>query len=216
MSQSDQLIRSGKRLKRQSLLFFEHTRQSGREFASETRAASVTFADEIATATNKLLRSTGGSASSLGSAFRKETLNWRDLAIKTQEAYLEALRTQLSDLESKASSVREAVRPTALEARILRGSHDLLGTAQGLVDQRLTQATEADEPVARTASKTKRAAPKATRSPIRNYDQLTAKDVVARIQRLSEQQATALLDYEQTRKNRATVVRAAKQRLAAS
>ena len=53
-------------------------------------------------------------------------------------------------------------------------------------------------------------------APIRNYDQLTAKDVVARVQRLSGPQATAVLDYERARKKRATVIRAAQKRLAAA
>jgi hypothetical protein len=218
MSHTDQLVRSSSRLRRQSLLFFQQTRLAGEAFVSETRAASVTFGDEIASATNKLVSTTGRSATILGRAFRKEAFNWRDLAIKTQDAYVQALKAQVNDLEGRAATVRESLRPTALETRVLRTSHDLLGSAQNLVDGRLEQATEAKKPAPRTATATtaKAATRKTGRSPIRNYDQLTARDVVARIQRLSGQQATALLDYEQTRKNRATVIRAAKQRLAAS
>lgn len=52
--------------------------------------------------------------------------------------------------------------------------------------------------------------------PIKNYDDLTAKDVVARIQRLSGPKASAVLDYERSRKKRATVIRAAEQRLKAA
>ena len=207
MYQTDQLVRSGHRLQRQSLLFFQQTRLSGEAFVSETRAAGVAFGDEITSAAGKLVNGTGRSATTLGRAFRKEAINWRDLVIKTQDAYVEALKAQLNSLEGRAASVLEALRPTALETRVLRTSHDLLGSAQNLVDGRLETAT---------ATKAKPATRKAGRSPIRNYDQLTAKDVVARIQRLSGQQATALLDYEQTRKNRATVIRAAKQRLAVS
>jgi hypothetical protein len=53
-------------------------------------------------------------------------------------------------------------------------------------------------------------------APLRNYDQLSAKDLVNRVQRLSPPQATAVLDYERARKRRATVIRAAEQRLAAA
>ncbi len=49
-----------------------------------------------------------------------------------------------------------------------------------------------------------------------NYDQLTAKDVANRIQRLSAPQVAAVLDYERARKKRATVIRAVEQRLAAA
>ena len=209
MSHTDQLVRSGNRLQRQSLLFFQQTRLSGEAFVSETRAASVAFGDEIASATSKLVNTTERSITTLGRALRKEAISWRNLVIKTQDAYVQALKTQVNGLESRAASVREGLRPTALETRVLRTSHDLLGSAQNLVDGRLEQATA-------TETKAKPATSRAGRSPIRNYDQLTAKDVVARIQRLSGQQATALLDYEQTRKNRATVIRAAKQRLAVS
>jgi hypothetical protein len=50
--------------------------------------------------------------------------------------------------------------------------------------------------------------------PLRNYDELTAKDVVSRIQRLSGPQAAAVLEYERARKKRTTVIRAAEQRQA--
>ena len=57
---------------------------------------------------------------------------------------------------------------------------------------------------------------KVDEAPIRNYDQLTARDVVSRIQRLSGPKATAVLEYERARKKRATVIRAAEQRLSAA
>ena len=61
-----------------------------------------------------------------------------------------------------------------------------------------------------------KAAAKSADAPLRNYDQLTAKDVVNRVQRLSGPQATAVLEYERARKKRATVIRAAQQRLSAA
>ena len=183
MSNNNKLVQSGNRLQRQSLLFFKQTRHSGEAFVSDARTATVAFGDEMTRATTKLADSTGRSAATLGHAFRKEAVSWRDLTIKTRDAYVQALRMQVSDLEDRAASARDRLRLS---------------------------------PRAATAGKAKRAGHKSGRAPIRNYDQLTAKDVVERIRRLSEPQATALLDYEQVRKNRATVVRAAKQRLAAS
>ena len=108
-----------------------------------------------------------------------------------------------------------ALKPEIVQKRVLNTAHDLLETAQTAVDERLseTPAKKPAAPVKRAASAKPRSG---GRAPIRNYDQLTAKDVVGRIQNLSRPQATALLDYEQSRKNRATVIRAAKQRLAAS
>ena len=183
MSNTNKLVQSGNRLQRQSLLFFQRTRRSGKAFTSETRAASVAFGDEMTHATTKLVDSTGRSAATLGRAFRKEAISWRDLTIKTRDAYVQTLKTRASALEDRAALARDRLRPG---------------------------------PRAGTPVKAKQAGRETGRAPIRNYDQLTAKDVVGRIRRLSEPQATALLDYEQVRKNRATVIRAAKQRLAAS
>ncbi|MDH3200322.1 MAG: hypothetical protein OEM15_05450 [Myxococcales bacterium] len=217
MTHTDQLVLSGRRLKRQSLLFIEQTRHSGGVFVSEARAASVAFGDEITAATQKLAATTGRSAGTLQRAFRKEAVNWRNLAIKTRDAYLLALRTQVSGVEDRATVAREALRPAALQTSVLRATHDLLGGAQGLVDQRLQQATQVRKRASRATTPAKRRPTRKTgHVPIRNYDRLTAKDVVERIQRLSGRQATALLDYEQAGKNRATVIRAAKQRLAAN
>lgn len=183
MSNTNKLVQSGNRLQRQSLLFFQQTRHSGEAFVSEARTASVVFGDEMTRATTKLVDSTGRSAATLGRAFRREAISWRDLTIKTRDTCVQALKTRASDLESRATLARDRLRP---------------GSQAG------------------TPAKAKRAGHKTGRAPIRNYDQLTAKDVVERVRRLSEPQATALLDYEQVRKNRATVIRAAKQRLAAS
>jgi methionyl-tRNA formyltransferase len=87
------------------------------------------------------------------------------------------------------------------------------------VDERLVQAAKPPKPAsAKAASKPKAAKAMAKKGaiPLRGYDQLTAKDVVNRVQRLSAPQATAVLDYERSRKKRATVIRAAEQRLAAA
>ncbi|MDH3817159.1 MAG: hypothetical protein OES21_01015, partial [Myxococcales bacterium] len=66
------------------------------------------------------------------------------------------------------------------------------------------------------AAKPAKAETKKGQSPLRNYDRLTAKDVATRVQKLTAPQATAVLDYERARKKRATVIRAAEQRLAAA
>ncbi len=218
MSNTNKLVQSGDRLQRQSLLFFQQTQHSGGAFVSEARTASVAFGDEMTRATTKLVNSTRRSSAALGRAFRKEAISWRDLTIKTREAYVQALKAQASDLEGRAAVTWDGLRPAALQTSVLRTAHDLLGNAQGLVDGRLESATEPQKAVPRTTTptKAKRTGHKTGRAPIRNYDRLTAKDVVERIRRLSGSQATALLDYEQVRKNRATVVRAAKQRLAAN
>ncbi len=61
-------------------------------------------------------------------------------------------------------------------------------------------------------------APKAAngngRPPLTGYDELSAKDVVTRLERLSDDKAAAVLAFEQAHKKRATILRAAELRLA--
>ena len=117
--------------------------------------------------------------------------------------------------------------PEAVEATVLESTRELLAKAQTTVDERIDKGAKPKKtpPKARPrkakaakapakASKPAKGGAKATDAPIRNYDQLSAKDVVARIQRLSGPQATAVLDYERSRKKRATVIRAVEKRLA--
>jgi hypothetical protein len=132
-----------------------------------------------------------------------------------------AVKQRLERAERQALTTREALKPEAMEATVLGSARDLLERAQSRVDQRLEQAAK---PVAaKAARKPQPAKPKAVKptpkkgqAPLRNYDQLTAKDVVSRVQRLSGPQATAVLEYERARKKRATVIRAAEQRLGAA
>lgn len=217
MSYSDQLVQSGTRLRSQGLLFLQQSGEAGTVFATETREATVAFADRMTDATKALATAVSTSAVALGRACRKEAVDWADLSIKTREAYVEAFNARVTDLEARAQKAQKALEPTALEARLLKATSDVLGDAQKRVGARLQQAATPTRKIAPTPRAKARPATKKTgRAPIRNYDQLTAKDVVGRIQRLSGPQATAVLDYEQARKNRATVIRAAKQRLAAS
>jgi len=141
--------------------------------------------------------------------------------VERGQAKVEALQKRVGDVESGVSEARDALRPDAIRVRALEAAHGILESAQSVVDGQLAEVSAPKKPAPKAPPK--RAPRKATPAsrkvdgdaPIRNYDKLTAKDVVARIQRLSPPQASALLDYEQGRKNRATVVRAAKQRAAA-
>jgi hypothetical protein len=216
MTRNDPLRRSGTRLQRQGTLWFQQTRNAGGTFLDEAQDAGLAFGRDMKAATTKLGGTTGRSAEGFQKALRKEALEWQALVLKTRDAYTAAFKQRLDRVEGQAQSAREALEPGAVETALLRSAHDLLEGAQGRVDARLSQG---QKPVARKApSKPKAAkpAPKKGQSPLRNYDQLTAKDVVDRVHRLSAPQATAVLDYEQARKKRATVIRAAEQRLAAA
>ncbi|MGB5812608.1 MAG: hypothetical protein WBG86_18885 [Polyangiales bacterium] len=217
MSYTDQITRSSTRLQSQGVLFFQQTQKAGEAFLADSRVASVTFADAMGEAGATLVETVAKSVTTLGQAFRTEAVDWRDLSIKTREAYVAALSARFQGFEKRAEQAQAALQPTALQSKVLQATHEVLGDAQKLVEAKLDEATEAPaKPTAKAATKARAATKKGGRIPIRNYDQLTAKDVVGRLQRLSGPQATAVLDYERSRKNRTTVVKAAKLRLAAS
>jgi len=221
MTRTNQLRRSATRLQRQGTLWFQHTRNAGETFLVESRDASVTFAQDMKGAGTKLVTSANLSTGTFAKALRKEALDWRTLALQTRDAYVAAIEERLRRAERQALSTREALKPEAVETSVLQSARGLLERAQTRLDERLDQAAK---PVsAKPASKSKAAKPKGAKAPLRkgeiplrNYDKLTAKDVVSRLQRLSGPQATAVLDYERARKKRATVIRAAEQRLGAA
>ena len=232
MTRKNQIQRSGSRLQKQGLLFVSQTRKAGETFADETMNAGVTFARDLRAASAKLVSSLGHSAEGLQKALHKEALDWQALVVKTREAYVAALKQRLDRAERQAVTAREALRPEALQTSVLQSTQKLLTQAQSKVDAQLEQAGKPAK--AATAAAPRAAKPKASAkpkagakpkasvkasakkgdAPIRNYDKLSAKDVVSRVQRLSAPQASAVLDYERAKKKRATVIRAVEQRLA--
>ena len=229
MTRKNQLRRSGTRLQRQGVLWFQQTRSAGETFLGESRAASVTFAHDMNAASQKLMNEWSRSGQGLRKALVKEAFDWQKLVLQSRDAYVAAFKQRLQGLEQQAQTTREALKPEAVEATVLESTRDLLVKAQTTVDDRIEKAAKpkpkkapakakARKPKAAKApaKKTVKAPASKANTPIRNYDQLSAKDVVSRIQRLSGPQATAVLDYEKVRKKRATVIRAAQKRLAVS
>lgn len=222
-----QLQRSGSRLQRQGSLWLDQTWQASEVFVAETRDAGQTFANDLWAAGDKLAKSVAQATRSLHKAVHKEALDWQALVLKTREQYVAAWKAQMGKIEQQASSTREALKPEALEVSVLESARDLLERAQHKVDERLEQGgqpaaappAKKQAPAARKKSakaKGSKATSKKAPAPIRDYDQLTAKDLATRVQKLSGAQVAAVLDYEKARKKRATVIRAAEQRLAAA
>ena len=218
MTRSNQLRRSGTRLQRQGALWFQQTRQAGETFLEESRVASTTFAGDMTAAGNKLVSEWTRSAEGLRKALLKEAFDWQKLVLQTRDAYVAAAKQRIAGLEAQAANTREALKPEVVEVTVLESTRELLAKAESLVDERIDKTQKPKKAPARAKAKPRKAKAAATKAdaPIRNYDQLTAKDVVARVQRLSGPQATAVLDYERSRKKRATVIRAVEKRLAAA
>ena len=222
MTRQNQLRRSGTRLQGQGALWFQQTRHAGETFVAEAQGASVTFGRDMRAASANLIASAGRSAQAFQKALHKEALDWQGLALKTRDAYVADFYERRERVERQALTTREALKPGAVETTVLQSAHDLLELAQSRVDARLEESAKpaaakaASKPKAAKTAKAPKAENKKGQNPMRNYDQLTAKDVVTRVQKLSAPQATAVLDYERARKKRATVIRAAEQRLAAA
>jgi len=224
MTRNDQLRRSSTRLQKQGTLWFQQTRGAGESFLTDSREAGVTFVKDLGAAGSKLASTTGRSTQAFRKALEKEALDWQRLVLQTRDAYAAALKERFDRAERQALSTREALRPESVEVTVLGSAKGLLAKAQSRVDERLEQAAKPAKPEAAKAAKKPRAAKarpakrpaKLADAPLRNYDQLAAKDVVNRVQRLSGPQATAVLEYERARKRRATVIRAAEQRLSAA
>lgn len=225
MTRKNQLRRSGTRLQRQGAIWFQQTRNAGETFIEESRSASTTFARDMTAASNKLVTGWTRSTEGLRKALQEEAFDWQKLVLQTRDAYVAAAKRRIEGLEAQAATTREALKPKAVEATVLESTRELLTKAQSTLDERIDKtakprkATAKAKPRKAKPRKAKAAKAKATGTgesgaPIRNYDQLTAKDVVARVQRLSGPQASAVLDYERARKKRATVIRAVEKRLA--
>ncbi|MGB8329470.1 MAG: hypothetical protein WCE62_05035 [Polyangiales bacterium] len=215
MTGKNKVRRSGTRLRKHGALWFQQTRTAGETFVAETRTAGATFARDLQAARHKLLVTTGRSAQGLQSAVRKEWLDWRDLVLQTPEAYVKALHERLEEAGRQALDAREALKVGTVETSVLKSASELLDRAQNRVDERLQRVATASKPgTGKAAGKTNAA--KKGQIPLRNYDELTAKDLVSKVQKLSAPQAAAVLDYELARKKRATVIRAVEQRLAAA
>ncbi len=216
MTGNNPLRRSGTRLQKQGMLWFQQTRNAGETFFEEAQEASVAFGRDMQAASTKLVGTAGRSVQGFQKALRKEAIEWQALVLKTRDAYVAAFEQRLEQVESQALSAREALKLGAVETTVLQSTHGLLEQAQRRVDERLAQGAK---PAARKAPSKPKAAKSTTtkgQSPLRNYDRLTAKDVVNRVHRLSAPQTTAVLDYERARKKRSTVIRAAEHRLAAA
>jgi hypothetical protein len=216
MTRKNQLRGSGTRLQQQGALWLQQTRNAGGTFVTEAQDASVTFGQDMKAASAKLVRTAGRSAQGFQKALNKEARDWQAVVLQTRDGYMAAAEERRERVERQAVSAREALKPGAVETTVLQSAHGLLELAQSRVDARLEEG--AKPAAAKTASKPTavKVGAKKGQSPMRNYDQLTAKDLVTRVQKLSAPQATAVLDYERGRKKRATVIRAAEQRLSAA
>ncbi len=195
-------------------VFLEKTRKAQKKFADDTRKAGLAFAASSTEAGKSLVSGVGMEA----------------------KLWLETLEASVKVPALPSSTGAGAVpTPKALERELLVRVEDLLAQLVGKVHARvelLSVPVDAQLPATSTTSASTGAGAPAKREngaratspgtlaavpppPIGNYDELSAKEIVTRLERLTDEKTAAVLAYENATKKRATVLRAAEQRLAA-
>jgi len=184
-----QIESSQKRLHADGRHFLEQTRGAATGFANRTLSAGQAFLSETRDAATALRGEATDAGGQLLDATRNEAHQWASFVSTKRDAALGELRI--------------ALLPGGVERRVLAGLMVRLDGLEHRVEARLSELE-------------KRAAlPSASpaKAPLRGYDELTAKQVVARIAKLPHASLESLIAYEQANKGRATVLKAAKARL---
>lgn len=104
-----------------------------------------------------------------------------------------------SRAEKAVTDARRA--PVKVEEDVLSRVDGTLGKLNGLLTERLNAL---------------RTMPTGAAEPFEGYADLAAKDIVAKLEKLEAAAVQAVLEFERANKRRATILRAAKQRLSAS
>lgn len=176
--------------------------REGVKFLTETRQLTFSFWNQTVEAGSEATRRAREAGGQLFGAFRAEADAW--------QAYLRARRELAGD------EVRQLMSARVIEERLLSSVRRGLSEMEGQVGERLDKLSEATPArlVKQNGKGTKHDG-KRKRLPIADYESLTAKDIVARLDALSPTEVKALYDHERRTKQRRTVLRAAKQRIAA-
>lgn len=183
--------------------FFEKTRKAGRKFGEDTRKAGQAFATTTTVASRELV-----------TGIRAEAETWRTTLLASVPTPVIASDASGSHLAS----------PKALERELLLQVEQLLGRIVGRVHSRVELLDTLVGPQLPAEVPSTVAAKNATKNgaehgalvaPFTNYDELSAKEIVARLERMSDEKTAAVHAYELATKKRATVLRAAEVRLAA-
>lgn len=201
------LVQQGSQLVQQTstaaTTFLEKTKKASERFATDTRKA----ADAFSAATTNAGKSFAGGLSA-------EARMW----LKSVETSVRVPKLASND-GTKLPSPRVLEREVLvrIEKTLDKVAHQLHARVKLLDTMTGPQlpASTATTPKSGNGAKSVAAATKVpTSAPITGYDELSAKDIVSRLERLSDEKTAAVLAYENANKKRATIVRAAEQRLA--
>lgn len=235
------LKESQARLVQQGSTWLEKTTKAGTTFVDKTRTAGSTFIDQTRKAGTQFVSQSRTASTHLVEGVRHEAAYWADaLGVSNvgaelprlpkaddvlvaerslERRVLEALQGALDELhgrvkarltwlEQQGLSLPATTTPTAASP----------ATAPAKPEPKTNGAAKAGgaaKPAARAKSEPATAAASTSpTAPITGYDELSAKDIVTRLERVTGEKAEAILAYENATKKRQTVIRAAEARLA--
>lgn len=207
------LEESRARIVQQGSQFVTQTSSATTAFLGKTKKARERFATDTRKAGELLATEATSAGKTLATGLSAEARMW--LGSIDLEARLPALPENVSGLKVPS--------PRALERDVLAFIEKVLTEAVSrvggrvkdldvLVGPQLPATTATTAKAKTTTSNGKVKAPDI--APISGYDDMSAKDVVTRLERMTDEKASAVLAYESANKKRATVLRAAEQRLA--
>ena len=197
MKLTQQLKKSQKGLESAGTLFVTDSRQNTEELIQRAFDAGTAFVEDTKEATTAWVDGTRAATNKLGTGLKKEAISVQKLTQQQVDTTKATLQEKAQQSGDKAKALSLLAKPTNVEKLVLEAVKSFLTKINAQIDTRLTTSE------------------KANAEPLRNYDTLSARDVVAKLQRISAPKADAVLQYEKAGKNRATVVRAARQRVAA-
>ena len=224
MKLTQQLKQTGKQLGDVSTAFVTESRQNTEDLLQRAWDAGATFFEDTRDATDSWLDGTVTATNTLGSSIKKEATTVRKVTKKQVLGAKTSLQLKAEETSGKAKSITLLAQPRNAEKLVLEAVKSFLSKLDARVDSRLQSYEKAPvkgQQAVRNKSKTPKSTTRAratggraktTAEPLRNYDALSARDVVTKLQRLPAPQATAVLRYEKARKKRATVLRAARER----
>ena len=222
MKLTQQLKKSQKGLESAGTLFVTDSRQNTEELIQRALGAGNAFVEDTKEATTAWVEGTRAASNKLGTGLKKEAVSVQKLTQKQVDTTKATLQEKAQQSGDKAKALTLLAKPTNVERLVLEAVKSFLTKINAQIDTRLTTSEKAPSRARRSAARTKAKAQRTTAhaktanaEPLRNYDALSARDVVAKLQRISAPKADAVLQYEKAGKNRATVLRAARQRVAA-
>lgn len=204
--------------------FLTKSRKAGDRFASDTRKAGELLVTETAAARGAFTASVSAEAKALAASLELDRYLGALPALPAVSSAAAAaplvkrVERELMvrvDTAVRAVADRVATRVQALDALVGPQLPASVGVRTAPVAASVTSNGAVAASNGRKTSNGTTAAVTANLPPITGYDDMSAKDVVARLERMSDDRAQAVFAYESANKKRATILRAAEQRLAA-